>query len=338
MITIQELERMVAADSGAAADESGGVGDAVDLCSAVDAYILSCQANGLSDTTVRWYRSLLMAFANEHNCWPLRGVGVHLIRLYIVNLRRRDVLFENAPQRPAKKGGLSESTIAGHITALHAFWAWCSKEYSIMNPMQNIKRARRQIKPPSAVQPADFVKLFNACGEGTEASYRDRAVLAMFADTGVRLAGLVGLKVSDIDFPNLRAVVTEKGNKTRTVVFTKYTRALLGQWLDQRRANSPYVFTSLTTGEPITSSGIELLMNRLKKRAGITGRVNPHSFRHAFAREYIRSGGDPITLARLIGHSDVNTTAAYYAVFTTDELAELHAKHSPLLRLMERGA
>lgn len=338
MVTIAELERMVVANSAAADDKDSGAGEAVDLCPAVDAYILSCRADGLSESTVKWYRSLLTAFAKEHKCWPLRGISTYLIRLYIVNLRERNVRFENAPQRPAKQGKLSESTIAGHVTALHAFWAWSAKEYGIVNPMKNIKRARRQIKPPSAVQPGDFVKLFNACGEGTEASYRDRALLAFLADTGVRLAGLLGLKVNDLSMNELRAMVTEKGDKTRTVVYTKYTRVLLSLWLDQRRANSPYVFTSLTTCEPLTSSGVELLMNRLKKRSGVTGRVNPHSFRHAFAREYIRSGGDPITLARLIGHSDVNTTAAYYAIFTTDELAELHEKHSPLLRLMERGA
>ncbi len=338
MVTIAELERMVVVDEAAADDKDSGAGNTVDPCSAVEAFILSCRADGLSESTVKWYRSLLTAFAKEHKCWPLRGISTYLIRLYIVNLRERNVRFENAPQRPAKQGKLSESTIAGHVTALHAFWAWSAKEYGIVNPMKNIKRARRQIKPPSAVQPGDFVKLFNACGEGTEASYRDRALLAFLADSGVRLAGLLGLKVTDLNLPDLRAVVTEKGDKTRTVVYTKYTRVLLHQWLDQRRANSPYVFTSLTTCEPLTSSGVELLMNRLKKRSGVTGRVNPHSFRHAFAREYIRSGGDPITLAKLIGHSDVNTTAAYYAIFTTDELAELHAKHSPLLHLMTRGA
>lgn len=337
MMTIAELERMVAPDAATKTNQNNGAGQAIDVCTAVEDFILSCRADGRTDATIRWYRSMLMAFAKAHDCWRVNGISTYLIRLYIVNLRNKNVRFENAPQRPAKSGQLSETTIAGHITALHAFWNWAAREYSFANPMHNIKRARRQIKPPQAVAAPDFVKLFNACGDD-DAGYRNRALLAFLADSGVRLGGLLGLKVTDLNLSDLRAIVVEKGAQTRTVVFTKYTRVLLGQWLSQRRSASPYVFTSLVTGEPLTDSGVEQLLRRLRKKAGVEGRVNPHSFRHAFAREYIRSGGDPITLAKLIGHKDVNTTAAYYAIFTTDELAELHEKHSPLLHLMTRGA
>jgi integrase/recombinase XerD len=70
--------------------------------------------------------------------------------------------------------------------------------------------------------------------------------------------------------------------------------------------------------------------DRLKKKAGVAGRVNPHSFRHAFAREYLKNGGDVSILPTLMGHSDVNTTRDFYAVFKTDELADLHLKYSPI--------
>lgn len=72
------------------------------------------------------------------------------------------------------------------------------------------------------------------------------------------------------------------------------------------------------------------MIKRLKKRAGIKGRVNPHSFRHGFAVEYIKAGGDVATLAKLLGHRNINTTAAFYALFTQNELSEMHNKFSPL--------
>lgn len=68
----------------------------------------------------------------------------------------------------------------------------------------------------------------------------------------------------------------------------------------------------------------------IKQKAGIRGRVNPHSFRHGFAREYIRAGGDIVTLARLLGHENITTTAAFYAVFSDDELQEFHGRYSPM--------
>lgn len=67
----------------------------------------------------------------------------------------------------------------------------------------------------------------------------------------------------------------------------------------------------------------------------MTGRVNAHAFRHNFARMYLMGGGDLVTLARLLGHTDVNVTAAYYAVFADDELADLQNRYSPMKRMMD---
>ena len=58
--------------------------------------------------------------------------------------------------------------------------------------------------------------------------------------------------------------------------------------------------------------------------------MNPHSFRHAFAREYLLRGGDLASLSRLMGHASVEVTASFYAVFLVSELQEKHAKFSPI--------
>jgi len=231
---------------------------------------------------------------------------------------------------------LSRTTIAGHVTALHAFWRWAAHEYKIDNPCANVKRVRPPKPTPKAIAAADFVRLFNICTED-EIGDRNRAMLAFLADTGVRVGGLVSLQIDKLLLPDLQAVIVEKGDKARIVVYTKYTRALLALWLDRRKVRSEYVWTNPKTGDALTASGVEQVLRRLKKSAGVTGRVNPHSFRHAFAREYLSAGGDAIRLARLIGHSDVNTTAAYYAIFSPDELASMHEAYSPLKRMMGEG-
>jgi len=78
-------------------------------------------------------------------------------------------------------------------------------------------------------------------------------------------------------------------------------------------------------------------LKRLKEAAGVRGRVNPHAFRHGYAREYIRNGGDLATLSRLMGHSDSAVTSWYYAVFETRELASSHDKYSPIAGLVSPG-
>ena len=140
--------------------------------------------------------------------------------------------------------------------------------------------------------------------------------------------------MSNLDMKNHRAIVIEKGRKARTVVFTAFTAALLQQWLTGR-ADVPHVFFNLRTNEPLTRSGLEQLMKRLKKKAGVKGRTNPHAFRHAFAREYLRNGGDLATLSRLMGHSEVGTTAAHYALYSQNELANIHEALSPMNQIQE---
>lgn len=301
---------------------------------ALQEFLLASRADGLRPATLQWYRSLLSMFVKEIG-GEMEVVTPRVIRQYIVGLEDRPARYIDAPQKPMQRGGLSKASIAAHVRALHAFWKWCAREYHLeRNPMENIKRQRVVPPEPKAISGTDFVKLFNATESGRNGE-RDRAILVFFADTGARLGGLITLTLDNLFIEDQRAIVREKGQKTRGVVFTAYTARILCQWLAVRPANSSrYVFTS-QRGAKLTESGVNQMLARLKSRAGVTGRVNPHSFRHGFAREYLRNGGDLATLARLLGHSDISTTAAYYAVFSQDELADLHERFSPLRSMME---
>jgi site-specific recombinase XerD len=75
------------------------------------------------------------------------------------------------------------------------------------------------------------------------------------------------------------------------------------------------------------------MMKRYKKRAGLTGRVNPHTFRDAFAREYILKGGDLASGSEMMGHTQITGTKQFYAVFQAEELREKHDRFSPVGRL-----
>ena len=75
------------------------------------------------------------------------------------------------------------------------------------------------------------------------------------------------------------------------------------------------------------------MLRRHKRRAGVTGRVNPHSFRHAFAREYILNGGDLASVSDIMGHSQLAVTKQFYAVFNAEELRDKHTAFSPVSHL-----
>ncbi len=294
---------------------------------AFDDFLLACYADGLKPTTIRWYRSILSAFVQQLGDQELDTITTKDLRLYVADLRQRQERYTNARQRPAVQGSLAANSVACHIQCLHRFWSWAASEYGLsINPMGGIRRPRRPRPEPKALAAADFVQLFHATGESVT-GVRDRALLAFLADTGARLGGAASLTLDRLDLRQRQAVLLEKGGKARAVPFTWATARLLHQWLIYRQSTCELVFG-------LTTDGIYQVLKRLKKRAGVRGRVNPHAFRHNFARAYLQNGGDLVSLARLMGHEDIQTTVDYYAVFDQSELAEMHEKYSPLREIL----
>lgn len=298
------------------------------LREAIDEFLLAMRADGRSPETVKWYDSVLSAFAHKLPGAALSSFDGRAMRSYIVLLRER-VAYLDAPQKPAQGNKLSDASIDSHVTALHSFWGWCAREYGIANPMQNIRRALPRSPVVKAIAPADFVRLFEATDAGI-GGVRDRALLAFLADTGCRLGGLVGLKIEDLNLSERSAVVREKRSRTRKVVYTQFTARLLANWLAVRVSTAPEVFTKLRYPRGgLAREGVQQVLLRLKRRAGVSGRVNPHAFRHRFAIAYVQNGGDLMSLAKLMG-DDIKTVVDYYGIFSQDELAQLHEKYSPL--------
>lgn len=294
---------------------------------ALGEFILAGKANLLRPATLKWYSSLLNAFVVKFPAKELDSITAKDIRHYIVELQERPSRYVEEKQKPAQPGGLAHESIRGHITALKAFWAWCADEYEVSNPMARIRRPKRVEKRIKAITSADFVKVFDTTTDD-EIGKRNRAILVFLADTGCRLGGIANLRLDNLFLDEQRAIVFEKGDKSRMIFFKPEAKAVLEQWLNVRLSDSPYVFTN-KHGERLTESGLYQVLKRLKIKAGVTGRMNPHGFRHNFAREWIRAGGSLATLAMVMGNS-IEAIIDYYGIFAGEEIAEQHDKYSPL--------
>lgn len=307
------------------------------LGTAMRAFDISVRADGLAESTKKWYRSMLKRFAGHFGTKiDISAISRQAIREYIVSLRETEQKYIGAANKPPQSGKLSSESVAGHIRVLHRFWSFAEIEYGLPNPMVGIKRPKHK-SFVKAVSAADFVKLFHAAGaEHRRNPERDQAMLALLADSAVRLSAMLGLRLLDLDLNLCRAYVREKGGKLSAIMFTPVTAGLIVRWLAVRESTSEYVFTNgRGGGGQLTAGGYHSMLKLLKQEARIKGKVNPHSFRHAFAREYLRAGGDLATLSRLMNHSNVKITADQYAVFTSGELAQFHEKFSPLPALLE---
>jgi site-specific recombinase XerD len=196
------------------------------------------------------------------------------------------------------------------------------------------------------IEPEEFEKLLQACTPDHEvgplvdrAAARNRAILWLLYDTGIRLSELCGLQVEDFDRKHGLIVVKGKGSKERRIALGSNCLRNVLYYLDRHRpdeeeladwgsAGEQHFFLS-ETRRPITVNGITLLFARLRKRSGITGkRISPHIFRHTFAIRYLINGGDPFSLQDLLGHEDLSTVKMYMHM-NDATLQEQKRKFSP---------
>jgi site-specific recombinase XerD len=162
---------------------------------------------------------------------------------------------------------------------------------------------------------------------------RDRAIVVLFFDTGLRLSELAGLRPCDLR-PDGSAKVMGKGARERVVPVGSAARQALLRYLRQEGGSDPNqpIFRSRRHG-PLTARSIQQVFKRLKARAGIPGRCSPHTLRHTFARAFLVNGGDAFSLQRILGHATLDMVKRYVALADSD-LAVRHRTASPADRLL----
>lgn len=300
------------------------------LSEAIEALLLATRANGKSPETVKAYREKLGYLLETLGDVAIEAVTVQDLRGYVAGQLAR-----------VTAGELSPFTVAGRVRALKRLFSFLLEEEVLTaNPARRIKTPRPRRVTPKGITHRDLVRLLESTQGGWVLDLRDRAIMLFLADTGCRLGGLCGLNLGDVDLEARRAIVTEKGEKSRAVYFLEMTAAALGAWLEARPVvDTGALFLSMDRwGNPqgaITGVTVARMLARRAKRAGIEGKVNPHAFRHAFARDFLMSGGDLGALSDLLGHADVLVTKAFYGVLTGEDLRRKHEQYSPVNWLTE---
>jgi site-specific recombinase XerD len=220
--------------------------------------------------------------------------------------------------------------VHGAARAIRAFLRFCAADALIDDaPRFAMPKLPKKILP--AFEPGDIARLLDAANE------RDRLILLVLVDTGLRASELIALDGSDVDANSGAVLVREgKGRKARTVYLGARTRRELARfWRTEGRpaANRP-VWTSANTGDRLTDSGLRQLLQRLGKRAKVQ-HCHPHTFRRTFALWSLRGGMDVHTLAALMGHADISVLRQYLALSGAD-LQRAHQAAGPVDRMLRR--
>lgn len=298
------------------------------LSEAVVALCEAAEANGLSGETVTSYRRHLAHLVNFCADKEVQSVSEEDLRQYALFLRRR--LRETRSGTQQEGPGperLSPHSVNSYLRSAKRLFAWLTSEGVIAgNPAQRVKLPRADLSEFKAASEVEIARMLEVCDSETREGVRDRALIAFMWSTGCRAGGVRGLKLRDCDLSRLRAIVLEKGAKRRSVFFEAWVAEALQAWLDVRPpTNQEWLFVGLGSrafGRQLSQSALGQILRRRARQAGLEGRCNPHSLRHAFAVRYLRRGGSVGTLSQIMGHADVSTTVHYYGRLAEDQLAE----------------
>jgi len=150
----------------------------------------------------------------------------------------------------------------------------------------------------------------------TPAGVRDAAILAMLIATGMRRAELCALRTSDVDLQSGKLRVIGKGDKERTVYLRNGALRYLRDWLAIRGDGPGPIFCRVNKGgriftaQPLSTTAMHKIITKRAAEAGLRD-ITPHDFRRTYAGELLDAGQDIATVAALLGHASVETTARY---------------------------
>lgn len=211
---------------------------------------------------------------------------------------------------------VSASTVAGQYRSIQQFWKWLADEDEVpISPMAKMRPPAIPDKPVPVLTDDELSKMLQATSGTDFTARRDNAILRVFLDTGCRLDEVAKLKLDGVHLQDNTLDVLGKGRRPRTVPFGDKTSDALRRYIRIRRqhkyADRPEMW--LAVKGPLTPSGIQQLLRRLAKRAGVEGRVFPHRFRHSASHAWLADGGQETSLMRLMGWKSRAMVARYAA-------------------------
>lgn len=304
-------------------------------------WLLDGEYRQLSPHTVAARKSLLdkLVWFLRYNELP--GCGTPEIRAFLAYMGRGHEDEGGRWGNPRMTRPVRPRTVQTHFINLKTFFRFLIDEGVIES--SPIEHLRPPVARADQVQPFTQEQVTSLLQMAKRSTHprRDEAILLFLLDTGVRASELCGLKMEDVDMAGRRCIVLGKGNKHRSVFFGRNTAKALWQYLreESREPDEPLFMADrgIRAGEPLTRSGLLQLIRRLARAAKIeAAQCSPHTFRHTFAVEFLRAGGNTFSLMQLLGHTSLHMTNRYVSLAQGDLEAQ-HRQFSPADRLKGRS-
>lgn len=304
---------------------------------AIELFLEHRAAANVSVHTIRRYRSDFRRWEQWRDAQgfapELASITIEELRAFFAYLRDEHVLYSRNDYRATQpeRIGLAPSSIEGQWKLIHAAWVfWTDEELLSDRQMAFFARGRipgpkvpKQIRPTYDL-PTMEALLQDGIKQADETTARDRALICMLYDSGMRVAELCGIRDRDVNLAERQALITGKGGKQRYTFWTERTAQLLADYLLQRTGPAGGdlpLFRSCGTGgaaakragQALRPGPIRAMLKRRADRAGVelASGAAVHALRHTFAHRFLDSGGDGLYLQQLLGHESIVTTMRY---------------------------
>lgn len=285
-------------------------------------FLSNCAARGLSEKTIRGYKNHLHCLSKYLDiAIPLPALTKSEVEMAVAHMRKEE---------------LSPNSICSYIRTFKVFLSWC-KEEGYADITIPAYKPRETIKETYSDE--ELKKLLEKPATNCSfCEYRSWIVIQFLLNSGCRASTIRNIQNRDVDLESRQVLF--RHTKTRKVQVIPLCSTLVAHLKDYMRIRKgepeDYLFCN-EHGEMLTENALRLAIVRYNQQRGVK-RTSIHMFRHTFARKYLLDcGGNAFTLQKLLGHSTLEMTKRYCAIFNAD-IANGFDNLSPLEQLSAHNA
>ena len=282
-----------------------------------------------------------------------RGVSPHTVAAYRNDLTQLVDYLETAGHNGGSGhgwAGVDDSAISGYLLRLHelgyadttrarkvasakSLFAFLLEEELIdSDPTESLSSPRLGRSLPETLTVDEVERLLELADGDMPETVRDRTMLELLYASGMRVTEMVSLDVEDVDTEHGSVRCFGKGGKERVIPIHGTAAAAVQAYRENARpelatgASGDALFLN-RRGKRLTRQGFWLILKGYARRAGLEGKVAPHTLRHSFATHLLRGGAPLRHVQELLGHASIATTQVYTHLTSEHVRSEYDRSH-----------
>ncbi len=291
------------------------------LSEAVSEFILEQRIRGNSSATVEYYTFVLKYFFDYAGDIETSDITLVLCKNYCLSLMECDV---------------RSVTVQSYVRGLRSFLKWIyDNELTDQNICVKFKLPKATKKVIEVLSVEEIKRVFDAIYGDTWLASRNKLIVALMLDSGLRRHEVVSLKLTSVNLSDRYIVVEQgKGDKQRVVPFGFRTAEFMKNYIAAtsfcKKRDPLFIKESNNKNgyEAVTDVTIKQLFRKLKTRSGVV-KIRPHILRHTFATYYLENGGNIYTLQSILGHTSLEMVKRYLHL-ANSRIRRDFPKYSPL--------